>query len=182
MNKCRKHEIGPPTIVPSYDASAMLGIEGVYLSSAVRETRCERCGYIDSVEIPNLEGLIATVAVTRVMLPLKLRGREIRFLRDALEMTAQELCEHALKVTPSQISKWENDKEPIGPHSETILRLYAVDHLAPSTTLHAEREAIYGMKLTPWHKLDEDLRMEFFLTSPDRTEEAADEPAWRKTA
>ncbi len=112
----------------------------VYLEDAVKETRSENCDYVDSVESPNLEGLIAAVAVARVLNPLKLRGTEIRYLREALEMTGQEMGEKVVKVLPFQISKWENNKEPIGAQSETLLLLFVVDELARLTADQGEQK------------------------------------------
>ena len=82
-----------------------------------------------STTIPDLEGLIAAVAVTRVIHDLKLNGGEIRFLRKAVAMTARTLADR-LEVTPETVSRWENGKDPIGPTSEKLLRLIVGDELS----------------------------------------------------
>jgi DNA-binding transcriptional regulator YiaG len=185
MNTCKKHVANEAKLVPFYDASELLGMAGVYLKDAVREARCANCGRVKSIEIPNLEGLIAAVAVSRALHPLKLRGKEIRYLREALEMTAQEMSEKVVKVSPFQISKWENDKEAIGPQSETLLRLYVVDELARLTAIKVNRNAIFRMKSKPWRKIDEALRMHFSLKTraTDRTPVSRKgEPKWKEAA
>ena len=64
-----------------------------------------------------MEGLRAAMAVTRVNDPLKLNGREIRFLRKALGYTGKELAEK-MQVTAESVSRWENDKELMRPMGE----------------------------------------------------------------
>jgi hypothetical protein len=163
MNTCEKHGISETKIVPVYDASELLGLPHVYVRQAVQESRCEKCGEVTSIEIPNLEGLVAAVAVARVLHPLKLLGKDIRYLREALEMTGQELGEKVVKVLPFQISKWENDKEPIGTQSETLLRLYVVDKLARLTAIKVNRNAVHQMRSKAWRPIDKELRMYFSL-------------------
>jgi len=48
--------------------------------------------------------------------------KDIKFLRKALRMNAKVLAE-SLGVTPETLSRWENDKDPIGPANEKLLRL-----------------------------------------------------------
>jgi DNA-binding transcriptional regulator YiaG len=163
MNTCEKHGISETRIVPVYDASKLLGLPHVYVRQAVQESRCARCGEVTSIEIPNLEGLVAAVAVARVLHPLKLVGNEIRYLREALEMTGQELGQKVVQVLPFQISKWENDRERIGPQSETLLRLYVVDKLARLTAIKVNRSAIHQMRSEAWRPIDKELRMYFSL-------------------
>src|SRR5271155_4157711 len=140
MKHCENHSF-VEHLVPAYTSEA-LGMDGVVLRNAVTEQRCETCGFVKSVIIPNLQGLIAAIAVGRALEPLKLRGNEIRFLREALEETAQKLAQ-TVEVLPTQISRWENDAEVISPRSEKLLRLYVVDKLARLTAIKVNRGVIY---------------------------------------
>src|SRR5581483_8752737 len=69
------------------------------------------------------------VAIARVKLPVKLKGRDIRFLRWAMELTGRNLAKK-LEVAAETISRWENDHDPINPASEKLLRLLVGVHLA----------------------------------------------------
>ena len=106
----------------------LLGIPAV-LKSAVEQSSCETCGKVLSTRIPALGELIAAMALTRIKHPIKLSGKEIRFLRKALDLPAKELARW-LEVTPETVSRWENDRELIGPTSEKLLRLAVGDRLA----------------------------------------------------
>lgn len=71
--------------------------------------------------IPDMEKLISAAAMARALLPIKLNGSEIRFLRKALEMPARELAEN-MDVAPETVSRWENDGQTMGGFSEKGLR------------------------------------------------------------
>ncbi len=163
MTICTHHKIRE-IVIPMYHAEE-LGITGVYLKNAVLQETCEVCGYVKSVAIPNLQGLIAAVAVSRVMSPFKLHGPEIRFLREAVEKPAKELAAK-LEVLPTQISRWENAKEPISPRSEKLLRLYVLHELAGLTKVKSSRSAIFDMKIRAWRPLAGKMRMVFYLEKP----------------
>lgn len=108
-------------VLPEY-RDEQLGLPGVIIHNAVIEERCARCGARHSITIPNLEGLVHAAAVARVKHPLKLAGGEIRFLRSAAGWSARALA-HRMELRSETISRWENDREPIGPTSEKLLRL-----------------------------------------------------------
>ncbi len=100
----------------------LLGISRVVLIDAVEKLRCLKCPDVSFTLIPDLPGLIAAAAVSRATIPVKLTGNDIRFMRKALSLTAKQLAS-LLRVTEEAISRWENGKQPIGPASETLLRL-----------------------------------------------------------
>jgi putative zinc finger/helix-turn-helix YgiT family protein len=97
-----------------------LGIPLLIINS-VTEERCTECGEV-SHSFPHPEKLNAAAAVCRATMPDKLTGREIRFLRKALAMSAKDVAE-SLSVTPETMSRWENDKAPMTPQHEKLLRL-----------------------------------------------------------
>jgi transcriptional regulator with XRE-family HTH domain len=103
---------------------ALLGVENVTLVKGVTEDVCTKCGK-SKIHIPDLPGLIAAVALTRVKLPFKLGPREIRFVRKVIDLSAKEMAEY-LKVTPETLSRWENEKMPMTPQAEVFFRLIAI--------------------------------------------------------
>jgi DNA-binding transcriptional regulator YiaG len=50
-----------------------------------------------------------------------LTGQEAKFIRKELHMKSKEMAQ-ALGVTASTVSRWENDKEPIGETHDRLLR------------------------------------------------------------
>lgn len=97
--------------------------------NTVQKNTCKRCGEV-SHNIPYPERLIAAAAVARIRFPEKLSGAEIRFVRKALMWTAKDMGEH-IQVAAETISRWENDKAPMAPGHEKMLRLLAGIHLGP---------------------------------------------------
>jgi transcriptional regulator with XRE-family HTH domain len=177
MKQCDNHAIRK-SLIPSYQAD-MLGIAGVRLLNAVIQERCVECDYLQSITIPNLQGLIAAVAVTRAFVPQKLRGGDIRFLREALGMTGLELAAKVVKVSPSQLSRWENDKEPMGQPNERLLRLYIADELIKRTALKVDKSILYRMDIEAPLSVGAEVPMEFYLQSPEVKVTRKREPRWR---
>jgi hypothetical protein len=89
-------------VLPVY-RDTNIGIDGVVLRDAVLVERCAACKEIVETTIPNPAGLMAAVAITRAKHALKLNGKEIRFLRLALGLTAKDLAHH-LEVEPETLS------------------------------------------------------------------------------
>ena len=101
----------------------------VMLVNAVDIFTCSSCGH----EIPvtqNQEGLIAAVALCRILMPRKVRGREIRLLRKAMGLKGVELAKK-LAIKPETLSRWETGAEVIGAQAERNLRLLVAVMLQP---------------------------------------------------
>jgi DNA-binding transcriptional regulator YiaG len=161
-----------------------LGLPGVRITlfNAVTLEKCALCARVESVTVGNLEGLIATVALTRAQHPARLNGGEILFLRKAMEFTAKEMATR-LDVNEQTISRWENDADPIGAQSEKLLRLLVGDQLRDRAPLiEFTSEQIWALKIMPMHARP--LHFEFTLIEhgPDeQTEERWTKGAIRKT-
>ena len=121
MNRCEKcgGEVRTATL-DKYNAKSLVGLP-VMLIESVEARQCAKCGDLSEVSIPDPNGLITAVAISRVMSPEKLHGKEIRFMRKALDISAVELAE-MLGVQPETLSRWENDAATIGPANEKLLR------------------------------------------------------------
>lgn len=155
-----------------------LGLPGVKLTlfNAVTLEKCALCGRVDSVTISNLEGLVATVALARVLHPAKLNGGEILFLRKAMEFTAKELAAQ-MEVNEQTISRWENDVDPIGAQSEKLLRRLVGDQLHDRAPLiEFTPEKIWALKITPIHARP--LRFDFTLVEGSADEQT--EERWKQ--
>jgi len=76
------------------------------IADGLEQGKCAHCGE-DYLGVPRSKELIDTIVSTLVAKRWRLASGEIRFLRSALNLRADELAE-TLGVTPSQISRWEN--------------------------------------------------------------------------
>lgn len=112
----------------------------------------------ETFEIINERGLIAAVAMVRALDPLRLTGRDVRFFRKVLGLTATDFAQ-ALNVAPETVSRWENDKRGLGGHGGFVdkgIRLFVCEKLreqAPALDYHAK--AIAEMKVVSVRDADE---------------------------
>ena len=117
---CIHEADGEETLVPKY-ATSEIGIP-IVLVDSVYQKHCKHCGEVlHRIQFP--DRLTAAAAVSRAQLPMKLKGDEIRFLRKAIAKSAVELAEF-LEVAPETVSRWENNKLPMSPALEKLLRLH----------------------------------------------------------
>jgi putative zinc finger/helix-turn-helix YgiT family protein len=99
------------------------GLKNVVLKGiAVHE--CKECGEV-LPGIKNVKQIHEWIAEYLVKKESPLTGPEFRFLRKQMGMGAAEMAGF-LGVTPVTISRWENDKETIGPQSDRLLRAFFI--------------------------------------------------------
>lgn len=87
----------------------------------VQVRRCPACEHHELV-LPRIAELHRTIAHAIIHKPARLSGAEVRFLRKYLGWSGADFARH-MGVDPSTVSHWENDKDPIGPTSDRLLRL-----------------------------------------------------------
>jgi transcriptional regulator with XRE-family HTH domain len=125
------------TVMAQYETRE-LGIP-LLIYKSVHEKICKNCGTVSHF-IPFPDRLIAAAAIARAKVPLKLNGNEIRFVRKALNRSAKDLA-NDLGVSAETFSRWENDKAPISPATEKMLRIRAgleLSEMAPAIDFRAE--------------------------------------------
>lgn len=91
----------------------------VKVLNAVVVQRCA-CGET-MTGIPDMQGLARAAAMARALNPARFTGKEVRFLRRALDMTQKDFAEK-MDLSPEYISRWENDHNGIGGSSEKLVR------------------------------------------------------------
>lgn len=96
------------------------GLKNVVLSG-ITVHECKHCGEV-LPEIPNIKQVHKWIAEYLLKKQGPLTGEEFRFLRKAMGKSAKETAER-LAVNPVTISRWENNKEKIGPQSDRLLRM-----------------------------------------------------------
>ena len=90
----------------------------------VKRLECPN-GHSGAVAIPRLAGLHRALAREVAAGPARLGGAEVRFLRKHLGWSGVDFA-RTMGVDPATVSRWENDKEPMGPIAERLLRLMAI--------------------------------------------------------
>lgn len=96
------------------------GLKNVVLKS-ITVHECAKCGEV-LPEIANVKQVHKWIAEYLLNKQAPLTGEEFRFLRKAMGKTAKELA-GCLVVNPVSISRWENNKEKIGPQSDKLFRM-----------------------------------------------------------
>ena len=126
----------------------------VFVNKAVKQSTCALCGEV-SHSIPYLGRLIAAAAVSRAKMPEKLSGREIVFMRKSLELSGKELAS-ILEVTPETVSRWENDKAPMNPAHEKMLRICVGIRLGPKAlAVDFNPSEVFEMNIRAIRSVDE---------------------------
>ena len=94
----------------------------------VEVRRCATCGDHEVV-IPRIEKLHEVLAMAVVKQEARLSGGEVRFLRKYLGYSGADFG-GLIGVSPETVSRWENDRETMGPSAERLLRMLVV-HKGP---------------------------------------------------
>lgn len=85
---------------------------------------CPKCGNEDAV-IPRVNDLMRALALAVLSKPYRLRGEDLRYLRKYLGMTSDEFA-RLIHIDKTNLSKWENNHDRIGPQSDRLIRMMAV--------------------------------------------------------
>lgn len=83
--------------------------------------RCAACGDFE-VEIPRIAQLNELLAATLIRKSSRLTGAEIRFLRKSLGWSGADFARY-MGATAATVSRWETDKQRMGPIADRLLRL-----------------------------------------------------------
>ena len=132
---------GDMTKTKQYDAIIEIGLP-VTLIDTVEEPAD------GDVEIPNLDMLLATVAVARVLAPVQMVGAELRFLRHVLDLTGTEFANEIDLSDKTVVSRWENDKTRPGGYTEKVIRQLVLNLLGPRAPgIEVGENALPGMRI-----------------------------------
>jgi putative zinc finger/helix-turn-helix YgiT family protein len=101
----------------SYTASGLPQVTLV----GVEVRRCKACGEHEVV-IPRIEELHRVIALAVIGKRSRLMAAETRFLRKHLGWSGADFARH-MGVTPESVSRWENDREKMGPVADRLLRM-----------------------------------------------------------
>jgi len=101
----------------------------------------------ETITIPAIGLLHNVIAEGIVMMPSKITGRELRFLRTEMGLTQEKLAD-VLKVTLLTISRWEREENPIKDTAEMLIRLMAVERLNIQVKLNVD-DVAWRVTLSP---------------------------------
>ncbi len=114
-------------VLPEHDVSDLVGLSVIVKDAAIRSVDEEG---EETIEVPHLSTLSAAVAVARCLMPVRLRGHELRAMRRITQMTATEMAKRmGDKTSPETLSRWENEKQPMGGYAEKVFRLVVCEEL-----------------------------------------------------
>ena len=130
-------------------------------------------GEMVGIHIPNLEGLVVAIAISRCLTPVRLDGREVRFIRRAIGKTAKDFAAD-IELDASTYSRWENGKQQVGAWADKQVMHAAVAYLKDKAPeMGADIRMISEMRFVSSEPIQS---IEAHLTVPDECEQ---EPAER---
>ena len=94
------------------------------LLQEIQVVRCSECGEEDPI-IPNLNGLMKSVALHVLSAERRLTGLEIRFLRKYIGLSSKQFAKK-LGCDHTNLSKYENDKLTISPSKDRLIRMITI--------------------------------------------------------
>jgi DNA-binding transcriptional regulator YiaG len=124
--KSRKEPV--EQVLPEYDATSLIGLRVVVRDAAI--LRINDWGE-ETVELPKVRELAAAAAVKRCLMPIRLKGQEMKAIRKILGMTMAELAKKLdERAAPETVARWESDAQPMGGYAEKVFRLIVCETLS----------------------------------------------------
>jgi DNA-binding transcriptional regulator YiaG len=141
---------GDEQILPVYDATVHVGLRTIIYDAAIH--RVDANGE-ETIEVPLPRELRASAVIARCLMPVRLRGRELKAMRKIMKMTLVDLAKKLDERTAAEtVSRWEAENQPMGSYVEKWLRLIICEELrdeAPGIAYHARK--LRDLKLEdPW--------------------------------
>lgn len=138
-----------------YDATTLVGLRTIVHNAAIEHT--DEQGEV-SIELPKLRELLASAAIARCLMPIRLRGWEIKAMRKIMRLTLAELAKKLDERTAVEtVSRWESEAQPMGGYAEKLLRLLICEELrndAPGVEYDASMIANLKV-LDPWRSQED---------------------------
>ncbi len=120
----------------------------VKVLNAVVVQRCSDCGE-EMTGIPDLQGLARAAAMARALNPARLTGKEVKFIRRALDLTQKEFAEK-MELSTEHVCRWENDHNGVGAMSEKLARHNACALLHEEGVCDYDPKTIVDMRFVPY--------------------------------
>ena len=137
-------------VLQEYDATVHVGLKTIAINAAI--ARVDADGE-RTIEVPQPEELRAAAAITRCLVPIRLRGAEMKAMRKIMNLTLAELARKMDdRTAPETISRWESEAQPMGGYAEKTLRLIVCETLREKASgISYNAKMIVDLKvLDPW--------------------------------
>lgn len=109
-----------------YDATAFVGLRTIVLDAAIKRIEDGEVTF----ELPKPDELVAAAAVARCLVPVRLKGREMRTIRKIMKLTLVDMAKMLDERTaPETIARWESESQPMGAYAERLFRLIVCEEL-----------------------------------------------------
>src|SRR5262245_50714889 len=145
-----QHRAAVKRTLDEFDATPFVGLQTLVKGAAIEQK--DENGEI-TIELPKLRELLAAAAVTRCLMPIRLRGAEMKAMRKAMKMTLSDLAKKLDdRTAPETVSRWESEAQPMGGYVEKLLRLLVCETLkeeAPGIEYNASLIANLRV-IDPW--------------------------------
>jgi DNA-binding transcriptional regulator YiaG len=113
-------------ILPVYDATTFVGLKTIVHNAAIQR---EEDGET-TIELPKMPELLASAAMVRCLIPVRLRGYELRAMRKIMKLTLAELAKRLDEKTAVEtVSRWESEAQPMGGYAEKLFRLIVCEQV-----------------------------------------------------
>ncbi len=111
----------------SYDATPHVGLRTLVCNAAIMRNEADG---EETIELPKPRELRASAAVVRCLMPIKLRGWEIKAMRKIMGLTLADLAKKLDgRAATETVSRWETDTQPMGGYAEKVFRLVVCEAL-----------------------------------------------------
>lgn len=141
-------------ILEKYDATVHVGLRTIVCHAAIE--RVDEEGE-ETIELPKPRQLRASAAMSRCLMPIRLRGNELKAIRKIMGLTLADLAKKLDERTAVEtVSRWESEAQPMGGYAEKILRLLVCEELkseAPGVEYNGSMIAHLNVK-DPWRADD----------------------------
>jgi DNA-binding transcriptional regulator YiaG len=140
-----------PNTHAEHDVSDLIGLKVVVINAAIEVT--DKDGET-TIQVPNIEKASAAAALARCLMPVRLRGHELKAIRRIAGMTASQLSESMDGASIETVSRWENEKQAIGGYAEKVFRLVMCERLREKApAISYEDGMIARLKVVdPWRE------------------------------
>jgi DNA-binding transcriptional regulator YiaG len=172
------------TRVDQFEATDLGAPFKVILKDSVKVVSDRATGELISYTVPDPEGLLRAVALTRVLHARKLSGADIRFLRKAIGVKQKDLAS-AIEVKPEHLSKVESGMLPLGPVSEKLLRIFVaktahkIGECGNKRELETALDRVFdGLTAVAVHDPATELAFSFTYRPAAANTDGADEGCW----
>jgi DNA-binding transcriptional regulator YiaG len=116
---------GSTYVVDQFEATDLGAPFKVILHKSVRVSYSQESGEPISYSIPDLDGLIRTIVISRVLEPRKLSGADIRFIRKAICIKQKDMAQR-IETSHEHLSRCEAGTLVMSPTTEKLLRIFAL--------------------------------------------------------